>query len=493
MIPSQDVERRLLRRGLRPRWEGEPPAELRGLCVDSRLVRRGDLFCAIPGLRADGHRYVPQVARAGAAAAVVARAIPEADLPQLVVSDVRRATAHLASLFFGDPGASLRLVGITGTNGKTTTAWIARHLLAGLEPTAALGTLGLVQADGSRISGTLTTPDPVELMETLDLVREKSAAGLVMEVSSHALDQLRVEALRFHAIAFTSFAREHLDYHGDMERYLAAKAHLVDLLRPGGLCVLNADVPAWEGVETGDARVLRYGLAGTAEVRAEDVRLRPDGSRWRLVAPAGSAPVELPLPGEFNLHNALAAAALALEAGMAPDRVAERLSGVPAVPGRMEVLRREPPRVIRDYAHTPEAFELVLGMMRPLASGRLLVVFGCGGERDAGKRPEMGRIAARWADLVFVTSDNPRSEDPAAIAAEVVEGLEADGYRIVLDRREAIESALEAAGPEDVVLLLGKGHESYQVVGREKLPFDEAAIVAEWGAEAGRAPGSGSA
>lgn len=485
MIASADVERRLLRKGLGPRWVGAPPKTFPRLVLDSRQARGADLFCAIAGARTDAHDLLPEVAGTGAAAAVVERVVEDARLPQLLVRDTRAAASHLASLFHGDPGDALRLVGVTGTNGKTTTAWLIRYLLSDLAPSAALGTLGLVGTDGGLAPGKLTTPDPLELIETLARFRDRGAESVAMEVSSHALVQRRVAALHFDVTVFTTFDREHLDYHRDLEDYRSAKLSLLELLEPGGLCVLNLDVPAWAALraETGrlpaGARSRTYGFSADAEVRAESAVFTPGGSRWRLVTPGGTARVDLPLPGEWNVQNALAATAVGLEAGLVPGRIAELLSSVPPVPGRMEVLRRKPCLVIRDYAHTPDAFRRVLEMFRSLARARVLLVFGCGGDRDAGKRPVMGRIASDLADLSIVTTDNPRSEDPEAIVRQVTEPMEADRHEVIADRREAIARALTLARPDDIVLLLGKGHETYQLLGDRKVPFDEAAIVAE--------------
>ena len=478
-ISSDTVEKRLLRRGLRPRWEGEPPSRFGRLTLDSRLVSSGDLFCAISGSRVDAHDYLADVAAAGVGAAVVERLRPDVRLPQLRVTDTRAAGAHLASLFADDPSASLRIAGITGTNGKTTTAWLARQLLGDLAPAAALGTLGMVGPNGERDPGALTTPDPIQLMERFAAMAAQGVERVAMEVSSHALDQRRVEALKFETVVFTSFSREHLEYHPDLAHYRSAKLRILELLEPGGVAVINADEPAWEVVLDAGVQTLTYGLSTAAEIRAVDVELGADRSSWRLVTPEGEARVDLPMAGEFNVGNALAAAALALTAGMVPTRIAELLSATPAVPGRMEVLRRAPSVVLRDYAHTPDAYDSVLASLEGATSGRLFVVFGCGGDRDRGKRPLMGQAAARHADLVLVTTDNPRSEDPAAIAGDVVAGMPEGRYEIVLDRREAIARALELAAGDDIVVLLGKGHETYQVIGDERVPFDEAEIVRE--------------
>ncbi len=476
-VRHERIVERLSEKGLSPRWEGEPPPSFSGLTDDSREVGDGDLFCAVPGLRVDGHAFLSDARRAGAAGAVVERRDPGVDLPQLVVDDGRTALAHLASLFHGDPSRALAVTGVTGTNGKTTTVWLLRHLLSRAGPAASVGTLGVIGPDGERTAGDLTTPGPVELQRELAELRDGAVERVAMEVSSHALDQRRVDGIAFAALAYTNLSREHLDYHADMEDYRAAKLRAVELLRDGGLLVVNADEPAWDGLGApSGARRVTFGTGAGADVRAVKVRHAPDGSRWTLAAGEERISVDLPMPGDFNVHNALAAAAVALGSGMEPRAVAAALSRAPQIPGRMEVLHRDGALVIRDYAHTPDALRRALEVLRP-PEGRLAVVFGCGGDRDAGKRPEMGRVAEAGADRVFVTTDNPRSEDPVEIARQVVAGMRHGSHAVVLDRREAIAAALAWAGPGDVVLLAGKGHETYQALADGKVPFDEAAIV----------------
>lgn len=496
-IDEGDARRRLEDRGLTAEWRGEPPASFGGLCDDSRRAEEGDLFVAVAGTRFDGHDFVEEAAAAGARAAVVERPVDGAGVPQLVVSDGRLALSHLASLFAGDPGEQLRLVGVTGTNGKTTTTWLARHVLAGAGPAASVGTLGVAEPDGSLRSSELTTPGPVRMHRILAELLEAGARIVVLELSSHALDQERAAALTLEAAVFTTLSREHLEYHRDMEAYRRAKLSLADRVRTDGTCVVNADEEAWSGSDFGGRRVVHYGLAADAEVRGEELDASPAGTRFRLVPPGGDAaqPVRLGLLGEFNVSNALAAAALGLEFGLTPARAAERLTAAPQVPGRLERLRTEPPLVIRDYAHSPGAMERAIGAVRRVAEGRVLVVFGAGGERDRGKRPLMGEVAGRLADRAWVTNDNPRGEDPERIARDVAEGLPRGFGEIELDRREAIRRAMAAAEPGDVVLLLGKGHETEMVIDGEARPFDEAAIVDDLsremglaGARPGRAP-----
>ena len=443
---------------------------------DSRRVGAGDLFCAIPGTRVDGHAFVEAARRAGAGAAVIERAI-DVDLPHVVVRDARAAVSHLAALFAGDPGEALRLVGVTGTNGKSTTAWLARWILADAGPAAALGTLGTVSVDGRIGAPGLTTPDPIDLALELAALQAGGAEAAVLEVSSHALDQHRADGCTFDAVGFTSFSREHLEYHPDLEAYRAAKLRLLELLAPGGVCAVNDDEPAWKGVAPPHATTLRYGLESTAEVWPDRLILHAAGAHFTLRVPGEAADVSLPLPADFNVQNALAAAAMAWGLGLSLDRIAARLSTAPPVPGRMEVLSRAPVLVIRDFAHNPDSCERALSSLRAIVPGRVIALLGCGGDRDPGKRPQMGSILARLADIAIVTSDNPRSEDPSEICRQMVVGLPPDSYEIVVDRRAAIARGLAEAGPADAVALLGKGHETVQVVGEERLPFDERRIV----------------
>ncbi|HEX6939376.1 MAG TPA: UDP-N-acetylmuramoyl-L-alanyl-D-glutamate--2,6-diaminopimelate ligase [Longimicrobiales bacterium] len=463
-----------------------------GISDDSRRVRAGDLFCAWAGTTVDGHRFLAAAESAGAVAALVERPVPECGLPQVVVRDGRRAAALAAAAVYGEPAAALRLVGVTGTNGKTTTVWLLRHLLGARWGSATIGTLGVILEDGRPLPGSeaLTTPGPVDLARLLRELADRGVGAVTMEVSSHALDQGRVHALRFDAAVFTNLTRDHLDYHGTAEAYLGAKRALAGLLRPGGAAVINADDPAWAGLEDAAPRALRYAIDAAADVRAADVELGAYGARFRLIAPSGEARIALPLLGAFNVHNALGAASAALALGLTVDEVAEGLQTAPQVPGRLEKIADRPCTVLRDYAHTPDALERVLAALRPLVAGRLIVVFGAGGDRDRGKRPLMGAVVERWADVPIVTSDNPRTEDPELIIEEIVAGMPQGRHLRVTDRRAAIARALGLAQPGDLVLLAGKGHETYQVVGQEKLPFDERVIVGELVASQAREVGA---
>lgn len=490
-IDEGEVVRRLRERGIQAEWRGEPPAGYGGLCTDSREATEGDLFVAVAGTDLDGHDYVADAGAAGARAAVVEHPVAAGGLPQLVVTDSRAAAAHLASLFHGDPGAEMQLVGVTGTNGKTTVTWIARHVLSDAAPTGAVGSLGVTDPDGTLRPGELTTPGPVRLHRLLRELRDRGAGAVVLEVSSHALDQDRAAALALDVGVFTTLSREHLEYHGDMDDYRRAKLRLADRVRPSGACVVNADEPAWDSAGFSGRRLIRYGLSSDAAVRATDLEFDPRETRFRLEVDGGPGPlpVRLGLLGDFNVGNAVAAAATGVELGVPPDRVAALLSRVPQVPGRLERLRDRPPVVVRDFAHTPDAMERAIGAVRRVTDGRILVVFGAGGERDRGKRPLMGDVAARSADRAWVTNDNPRGEDPERIARDVAEGMPEELREIVLDRREAIRRAMLDAGPGDVVLLLGKGHETHLVIDGEKIPFDEEEVVEELSRQMGL-PGS---
>ena len=455
--------------------------EVRSVQHDSRRVAPGDLFVAWAGGAHDAHEYVPGAAEAGAVAAVVERPVPGAALPQVQVDNARLAAAAAAGFVAGSPWKAMRTVGVTGTNGKTSTALLLRGLLAGKAPAAAVGTLGVVGPDGRTLDGTtgLTTPGPVQLAGWLSGLARSGAAAVVMEASSHALDQYRLDGVRFDVTAFTNLTRDHLDYHGTWERYLAAKARLLTLAKEGGTAVLNADDPAWRALRP-RGPVLSYGVAADADVGARRVSLSAAGTTFDLERRGRRVPVALPLPGAFNVSNALCAAACALALGWEMEAVASGLSQAAPVRGRLERIAEEPCDVLVDFAHTPDALEQALKALRPLASGKLIVVFGAGGDRDPAKRPMMGAAAARWADIAVVTSDNPRTEDPAKIVAQVSAGAPSQRRKVeIVDRREAIRWALDTAGPGDVVLLAGKGHETYQEVGAEKLPFDERSIVVE--------------
>ncbi|MBO9542752.1 UDP-N-acetylmuramoyl-L-alanyl-D-glutamate--2,6-diaminopimelate ligase [bacterium] len=468
--------------------KGRPfSGEATGVAYDSRLVQPGNVFVALKGTRVDAHDRLGDAVQQGASAVVVDaawRAAHPEDLgvPTVPVEAPRWVLSELAARFYGHPSEAFSVVGVTGTNGKTTTT----HLIEAILQTAGK-TTGLIGTLGSRFAGGVvetghTTPLALELQGIFARMRRSAVDAVVMEVSSHALDQARVAHAAFDVGVFTNLTVDHLDYHGTLEAYGDAKAKLFEALNATGRAVINRDDPAYARfVAASAAPVLTYSAQGQeADLMAEDLSLHAGGSRWTLVTPWGRAAVSLRLPGLFNVSNALAAAGAALALGLDLETVAKGLSQVGGVPGRVEVVTApdHPFSVLVDYAHTPDGLENVLRTARGFTRGRLLVVFGCGGDRDASKRPMMGKVAAEGADLVFLTSDNPRSEDPQAIMRQVAEGITSP-YEAFVDRREAIHAAIRAARPGDVVVIAGKGHETYQIIGDQTLAFDDREVARE--------------
>ncbi|MEZ6196042.1 MAG: UDP-N-acetylmuramoyl-L-alanyl-D-glutamate--2,6-diaminopimelate ligase [Planctomycetota bacterium] len=460
--------------------------EISGLSADSRRVEPGYLFCAVAGHAEDGGRFVGDALGRGAVA-VAARTEPAlpVDVPWLPLEDDRRDWGRLCDRFFGEPSRDLDVVGITGTNGKTTTAWLVEAVLA--HARGGCGLLGTVQISTGRRreDAAMTTPAAEDLHRLLAEMRDAGLDCAAMEISSHALDQRRADAVRLAVAVFTRLGRDHLDYHGDAESYRAAKARLVTLLRSGGTLVLNEDDPAMRDLEPapGD-RVIRYRARGAARAdrRLESVAETLAGLEADLAAGGGRARFRCSLFGFHNRENVLAAAAAGLALGLDLETVARGLETFSGVTGRVERVRVDAPfRVVVDYAHTPDAFDVVLGSLAALAEARLIVVFGCGGERDRGKRAEMGRLVEARAALVFVTEDNPRGERTADIVADILGGMEhPERARVELDRGEAIRAALDAARAGDLLLLAGKGHEREQIVGAERRPWDDRAVVRDW-------------
>lgn len=464
-------------REVRQRWP-----QARRLTADSRQVQTNDVFLAFPGDVHDGRRHVDAALAAGAAAVLWEPAGAETDLarlPGLAVANLRGQAAELAAEWWQHPSRALWMVGVTGTNGKTSCShWLAEALARLGRRTAVIGTLG--NGFPEALAGSShTTPDPVTLQGLLADYRAAGAAAIAMEVSSHALDQGRVAAVAFDIAVLTNLSRDHLDYHGDMARYAAAKARLFHW--PGlRQAVLNLDDEFGQhlarALAASDVRVLGYGLRA-GEIRGEGLRLGVDGLSLDVRTPWGNGRLDSRLLGEFNAYNLLACLGVLLASEIPFDAALAALAEVHAVPGRMQRLGGGgQPTVVVDYAHTPDALDKTLATLRPLARGRLRCVFGCGGGRDKGKRALMGEVAARRADAVIVTSDNPRHEDPAAIVADILAGMPA-GQVVRLDRAEAIGIAIAEAGPDDVVLIAGKGHETYQEVGNERLPFADAEVA----------------
>jgi len=479
-VSVKEIKAALAAHGLLVAASSKLPDQATGISDDSRKVSPGDLFIAVRGWNSDGHDFLDAAREKGAIAAIVEDS-SRTMMPSLIVREGRRAAAIVSATAYGDPARGLRILGVTGTNGKTTTTSIMRHLFDdGDGSSASIGTLGvLVGSDGEVLPGGsgLTTPGPVELQRILRALADRGVRTIAMEVSSHSLDQRRIDGLAFDVAVFTNLTRDHLDYHGTMEKYFEAKARLLDYLKPEGTAVLNADAPEWRSLEP-SSETLTFGAEESADIQAEDVRFTSEGSEWRLVTPRGSANVVLPLIGDINIENALAAAAAAFALGEEPAVIARRLATVPQVAGRLEIISRRP-TVLRDYAHTPDALERTLKTARAFTRGKLIVVFGCGGDRDKGKRPLMGEIAERDADCAIVTSDNPRTEDPDAIIDDIEAGMRSSKHERVTDRLSAIQRAIDLAAEGDIVLLAGKGHETYQIRGTTSYPFDEKEIVRE--------------
>ena len=456
---------------------GAGDVAVRGVTQDSRNVRPGDLFLAWKGTGVDAHAFVGSAALQGAVGAIVERPVDDA-VPQLVVSNGRRAAALAADAVMGSPSREMATVGITGTNGKTTTALLARHLLAARMSTAVVGTLGIVDAQGVRPgSEGLTTPGPVQIAVWLRDLADGGTEAVVLEASSHALEQYRLDGVSFDIAVFTNLTQDHLDYHGDMASYRRAKARLVELVAADGTVILNASDPAWDELDVGARKRTSFSIDAEADLRATELRLERGGTSFTLHVDDSRYAVRTPLVGRYNVENTLAAIGVARAAGMKIEEIVERLESAPHVAGRLEVIVADPFSVLIDFAHTPAALTGALAAVKPLTEGRLIVLFGAGGDRDPTKRRPMAEAVRDLADVIVLTSDNPRTEDPEAIIDDVAEGLAGVDFLREADRRIAIRSALELARPGDTIVLAGKGHESYQVIGTEKLPFDEREVV----------------
>jgi len=466
--------------------------EVTGLTADSRAVRPGFLFAALPGSKADGRVFVADALARGAVAVLAPEGtvLPEGTSAVLVEAEQPRlAFALAAAAFHGRQPETV--VAVTGTNGKTSTVTFARQIWAKLgHKAASLGTLGIVGPGVDRY-GAMTTPDPVTLHQVLAEVKDAGIDRLAMEASSHGLDQFRLDGVRVAAAGFTNLTRDHLDYHGSMEAYLAAKAMLFGrVLVPGGGAVLNADIPEFDTLSAicsnRGIRVFGYGFAGR-ELMVRGIDPLPHGQRLSLSVLGRDTTVELPLVGRFQAWNALCALGLVIATGAIAEEAVDALATLEGVPGRLQHVATHPngAPVFVDYAHTPDALETVLTALRPHAAGKLVVVFGCGGDRDRGKRPVMGELAGRLADRAIVTDDNPRTEVAAEIRRAVLAGNPA--AEEIGDRRSAIRAAVRDLGPGDVLVVAGKGHEQGQIIGTEVRPFDDAAearaAVAEVGAE----------
>lgn len=455
--------------------------EITALMQDSRLRADNSLFFCISGIRHDAHNYIPQAMANGAVAVVITREIPGLTVPYIMVDNDRAAMALMASAFFGHPSRNLRMVGITGTKGKTTVSYYIKAILQGAGITCGLiGTTGSMIGD-KWLKNTLTTPDPIELQQTLRAMVDANVQAVCMEVSAHAIAMHRLEGVVFEAACFTNLSQDHLDYFGTMDNYFDAKCRLFDP-RYTRNAAINLDD------DRADALIKRltiphstFGIWHRSDIFARDIEMSEGGVTFRLTLWNEQVyPVHLRMMGMFSVYNALSAVAVALIMGVQPLTICSALESVRAVPGRAEVLETNTPfKVVLDYSHTPSALTGILETVRGFVRKRIILVFGCGGDRDHGKRPQMGEIAGKMADYSILTSDNPRSEDPMDILHAIEDGIKATRgeYTVIENRRDAILYALDMAGDGDVVILAGKGHETYQEIRGIKRPFDEKLIV----------------
>ncbi len=457
--------------------------EITDLSMDSRRKMPGALFFCVSGARFDGHAFARQAVENGAAALVVERFLDDLSVPQVRVENTRRVMPGLAAVFFGEPAKKLRMLGVTGTKGKTTTSYLVKAIMeeAGIS-------CGLIGTTGNMIGerylkSEFTTPEPIELHRTLRQMVDEGVQAVSMEVSAHALAMGRLEGVHFEAGCYTNLSQDHLDYFGTMEKYFACKK---SFFTPKWIdnAAINADEET-SGEILRDIQVPRvtYGICANADLYARDIEITENGVSF-LVKLRGlhEYPVHLQLTGMFNVYNALAAFSMALMAGVEPEVITRALAGVRSVPGRAEMLDTGTPyKVLLDYSHSPDALENILTTVREFARGRVVVLFGCGGDRDRLKRPIMGEIAGRLADYTILTSDNPRTEDPMVILSEIEEGIRRTSgqYTVIENRRDAIRHALETGREGDVIVLAGKGHETYQEICGVKRPFNEKVVVRE--------------
>lgn len=456
-----------------------------GLSYDSRSVEPGDLFFAISGMRENGGVFARDAADRGAAGVVTDQEIPSLSIPMLRVPSAREAMADIANAYYGFPSSTLAVAGVTGTNGKTTTAWIIRHLCETVG--RACGLIGTIEyvLPGVQEMATRTTPESVDLQRMLGRMRDGGFKAASLEVSSHALVQNRVRGIEFDAAIFTNLTQDHLDYHGTMEAYFDAKSlfftQLSGQTRKKGRAIINSDERYGSRLidRLGSMPVITFGQGSNCSFRASDIRYSAMGTTFRLDARGRSYLVRSPLIGLFNVYNTLAAMAAVTVMGLELRRVVAAVATIPQVPGRMQrVQGHRNFQAYVDYAHTPDALENVLKTLRQLTSGRIFTVFGCGGDRDSGKRPLMAAAAEANSDMVLVTSDNPRSEDPLSIIREIQKGLRGSGHECFVDREAAIQRAVELAAANDIILVAGKGHESYQETSMGRHPFDDVSVTA---------------
>ncbi len=468
------------------RQEGSLSVNITGIAYDSREVQPGYLFVAVPGFLYDGHNFLLDAAARGAVAAIISRQVPvPSQLSFAQVADSRKAMAEIARVYYGDPSTKLRLVGVTGTNGKTTTTFLVDSILSKAgRPAGIIGTVK-VRVGATEYPVKHTTPEAVDLQHYLDMMVKSGLTHGVMEVSSHSLALDRVVGCEFDVGVFTNLTQDHLDMHGSMEQYFLAKARLFEGLGAGGAkpskaAVINLDDPYAEAlIARTKVPVTTYGITPSAALRAEEIEFSADGTSFTLCWQSSKVPIRVATPGLFSVYNALAAAGVAINESIPLPVIADALAAVPGIPGRFQPVRAEQAfDVIVDYAHTPDGLRNILHTARGFSRGKVILVFGCGGDRDRGKRPQMGEIASSLADLVIVTSDNPRSEDPLRIIADIMQGISPSAQvEVEPDRKQAIFLAIRHACPGDVILIAGKGHETYQIIGNQTIHFDDREVA----------------
>ncbi|UCD65197.1 MAG: UDP-N-acetylmuramoyl-L-alanyl-D-glutamate--2,6-diaminopimelate ligase [Candidatus Zixiibacteriota bacterium] len=457
--------------------QGDPTVAIENVEYDSRLVKKGSLFIAVKGFDRDGYDFVDQAKHNGAVAVMGERDSFDGIDNHIAVPDVRAAMAAVAAKFYGHPARKLCLCAVTGTNGKTTVCYLMKRILSTRRAPVGMITSQVYDTGKDTMRAERTTPESLDVQRLLSLMAKNGCADAVVEVSSHALVLKRVDRIRFRVAVYTNLTRDHLDFHETMESYLTAKASLLDRLDSESChAVINRDVPEFESLMgRPDCSYVSYSLEDrTADVHCAKYDIRPGRTEFVLVTPVGQQTLSIKLPGRFNLINAVAAAAGSLAAGADLKTITHGLETAQPVPGRFNhVDAGQPFAIYVDYAHTPDAIARLCQSAREIATGRLLLLFGCGGNRDRGKRPMMGEVATTYADHAVVTSDNPRSEDALAIIDDIKPGLKGNNYEICPDRAEAIQTILQKAGPDDVVLLAGKGDENYQEIKGVKHPFSD--------------------
>ncbi|MBQ1258416.1 MAG: UDP-N-acetylmuramoyl-L-alanyl-D-glutamate--2,6-diaminopimelate ligase [Clostridia bacterium] len=466
---------------------GDGNTEITSLSMDSRQnIAKGTLFFCVSGLHMDAHNFAPDVVKRGASALIVERKL-DVDCPQVVVENVRHAMSYIASAFHGNPSRKMKMLGITGTKGKTTTSFLLKSILekAG-HKVGLIGTVCTLIGDKQKDAGK-TTPDPIEFQELLHEMADEGVEYVVMEVSAHALHMHRIAGVVFEAAAFTNLSVDHLDYFKTMENYLEAKLLIRDQAK--ALFINCDDEAVLKRASEKNIDFVRFGIRAQADIYAREIEFAENGLSFTLCYhKRKKAEIKMNMTGIFNVYNALTAASIAESVGVDIEDIKKGLEAVKAVPGRIELLDTKTPyRVILDYAHSPDALENILNAVRPTTKGRLICLFGCGGGRDQTKRPIMGEISGRLSDFSIITSDNPRNEEPMVIIDSIVEGIAPTGgeYVVIENRREAIRYALSIAKESDAIVLAGKGHETYQEICGVKHPFDEKVIVAELLEEAG--------